>query len=251
MNLLIRTAPVQGYNKIFDIGEYRMRLTRFGLVKLAAGSSYAGNTGENELALVLIGGCFAASGEGWSFSVTDGRTSPEPSEENATVYRLSDDGRALRLSAAILRNGDGSFSFWSDANGDGEISDAEKRPCDLPPGALTYHGQKWLPGLSYLAIGQGTPDVWRLDPDRFDAHGNPVFTTWRKVLTDPVFAARRAGTATALDGVNELADDFSSDWMQADASPEGDLWIQARGGRNFSANFPTSVRRPPLIRKAA
>ena len=76
MNLLIRTAPVQGYNKIFDIGEYRMRLTRFGLIKLAAGSSYAGNTGENELALVLIGGCFAASGEGWSFSVTDGRTSP-------------------------------------------------------------------------------------------------------------------------------------------------------------------------------
>ena len=76
MNLLIRTAPVQGYNKIFDLGEYRMRLTRFGLIKLAAGSSYAGNTGENELALVLIGGCFAASGEGWSFSVTDGRKSP-------------------------------------------------------------------------------------------------------------------------------------------------------------------------------
>ena len=76
MNLLIRTTPVQGYNKIFDLGEYRMRLTRFGLIKLAAGSSYAGNTGENELALVLIGGCFAASGEGWSFSVTDGRTSP-------------------------------------------------------------------------------------------------------------------------------------------------------------------------------
>ena len=68
MNLLIRTAPVQGYNKIFDIGEYRMRLTRFGLIKLAAGSSYSGNTGENELALVLIGGCFTASGEGWSFS---------------------------------------------------------------------------------------------------------------------------------------------------------------------------------------
>ena len=76
MNLLIRTEPKEGYNKIFDIGEYRMRLTRFGLIKLSAGASYSGNTGENELALVLIGGCFSASGDGWSFSVTDGRTSP-------------------------------------------------------------------------------------------------------------------------------------------------------------------------------
>lgn len=158
------------------------------------------------------------------------------SEVNGAVYRLSDDGRAVVLSAALLREGD-RWLFWSDADGDGAISDAEKRPCDLPPGVLTYHGQKWLPGLSYLAVGQGTRDVWRLDPERFDAHGNPVFSRWRKVLEDPVFAARRAGTATALDGAHELADDFGSDWMQADASPAGDVWVQARGGRNFSANF--------------
>ena len=158
------------------------------------------------------------------------------SEVNGAVYRLSDDGRAVVLSAALLREGD-RWLFWSDADGDGAISDAEKRPCDLPPGVLTYHGQKWLPGLSYLAVGQGTRDVWRLDPDRFDAHGNPVFSHWTKVLEDPVFAARRAGTATALDGAHELADAFTSDWMQADASPAGDVWVQARGGRNFSANF--------------
>ena len=158
------------------------------------------------------------------------------SEENASVYRLSDDGRAILLSASILLE-DGKTLFWNDANGNGAIDPGEKRPCDLPPGVLTYHGQKWLPGLSYLAIGQGTPDVWRLSPDSFDAHGNPVFTTWTHVLTDPVFAVRRDGTASALHGAHELADAFTSDWMQADATPEGDVYIQARGGRNFSANF--------------
>lgn len=158
------------------------------------------------------------------------------SEQNLTVCRLSDDGRAVALSAALLREGD-QWLLWNDADGDGRVSDAEKRPCDVPPGAVTYHGQKWLPGLSYLALGQGTGDAWRLDPDGFDAHGNPVFSRWTKILSDPVFAARRAGTATALGGAHELADAFTSDWMQADASPGGDVWTQARGGRDFSANF--------------
>ncbi|NLE42294.1 MAG: hypothetical protein GX615_10740 [Lentisphaerae bacterium] len=159
------------------------------------------------------------------------------SEENATVYRLSDDGRALLLSAAILRE-PGATVFWSDANGNGEIDEEEKRPCpELPPGVMTYHGQKWLADLSYCAIGQGTPDVWRLAPSSFDAHGNPVFTRWDKLLTDPVFVARRTGTATALTGLNELADDFSSDWMQADGTPGASFYVQARGGRNFTANY--------------
>ena len=76
MNLRIPLKPVQGYNKIFDVGEYKMRLTRFGLIKLAKGTSYEGDTAETEVALVLIGGNFAAKGEGWSFEVTDGRKSP-------------------------------------------------------------------------------------------------------------------------------------------------------------------------------
>ena len=76
MNLRIPLAPVQGYNKVFDVGEYGMKLTRFGLLKLAAGTGYEGDTGNTELALVLIGGNFAAGGEGWAFEVTDGRTSP-------------------------------------------------------------------------------------------------------------------------------------------------------------------------------
>ena len=76
MNLKISLKPVQGYNKIFDVGEYKMRLTKFGLLKLAKGTTYEGDTAETEVALVLIGGNFAAKGEGWSFEVTDGRKNP-------------------------------------------------------------------------------------------------------------------------------------------------------------------------------
>ena len=76
MNLKIELKPRQGYNKVFDVGEYGMKLTRFGVLRLAAGTSYEGDTGESEVAFVLIGGNFSASGEGWSFKVTDGRKSP-------------------------------------------------------------------------------------------------------------------------------------------------------------------------------
>ena len=76
MNLLIRCKPGSGYNKVFDVGEYGMKLTQFGLVKLAKGETYAAETGDMEVALVLIGGNFRASGDGWDFTVADGRTSP-------------------------------------------------------------------------------------------------------------------------------------------------------------------------------
>ena len=76
MNLKISLKPVQGYNKIFDVGEYKMKLTKFGLLKLAKGTTYEGDTAETEVALVLIGGNFAAKGEGFAFEVTDGRKSP-------------------------------------------------------------------------------------------------------------------------------------------------------------------------------
>ena len=76
MNLKIALKPQQGYNKIFDVGEYGMKLTKFGLLKLAKGTSYAGDTGKEEVAFVLIGGNFSAAGDGWAFEVTNGRTSP-------------------------------------------------------------------------------------------------------------------------------------------------------------------------------
>ena len=59
MNLKIALKPQQGYNKVFDVGEYGMRLTKFGLIRLAKGTTYDGDTGETELALVLIGGNFS------------------------------------------------------------------------------------------------------------------------------------------------------------------------------------------------
>ena len=76
MNLRIPLKPVQGYNKIFDVGEYGMKLTKFGLLKLAKGTVYEGDTGETEVAFVLMGGNFAAKGDGWAFEVSDGRKSP-------------------------------------------------------------------------------------------------------------------------------------------------------------------------------
>lgn len=98
-DLLIRMKPVQGYNKVFDVGEYNMKLTTFGLIKLAQGTSYSSSTGEMEVALVLMGGNFKAAGDGWSFAVTDGRTSPFtgkphclylPRHTDYTIEALSD-----------------------------------------------------------------------------------------------------------------------------------------------------------------
>ena len=81
MNLRIPLKPVQGYNKIFDVGEYKMRLTKFGLIRLAKGTTYEGDTAETEVALVLIGGNFKADttdGEGAvaTHLVENGRKSP-------------------------------------------------------------------------------------------------------------------------------------------------------------------------------
>ena len=72
-NLLIHLEPQNGYNKVFDVGEYNMELTRFGIGQLTAGSSFSGNTGEFEMAIVTLGGKFSAKGEGWEFAEVGGR----------------------------------------------------------------------------------------------------------------------------------------------------------------------------------
>ena len=86
MNLRIPLKPVQGYNKVFDAGEYGMRLTRFGLLKLAKGTSYDGYTAETELALVLIGGNFEAS----VLRLGGNAEVPPRLEENAEVFTVAD-----------------------------------------------------------------------------------------------------------------------------------------------------------------
>lgn len=67
MNLLIKTDIRKGYNRVFDQGEYNMKLTAFGIVKLDAGETYSGNTGEFEVALVWLGGRAAVAGDGFGF----------------------------------------------------------------------------------------------------------------------------------------------------------------------------------------
>lgn len=66
--LLIHLSPKQGYNKVFDVGEYNMALTSFGLIQLADGTSYKGSTGDFEVALVLLGGKCSVKGKDFHFA---------------------------------------------------------------------------------------------------------------------------------------------------------------------------------------
>ena len=72
-NLLIHLSPTQGYNKVFELGQFNMALTRFGIVQLAKGSSYTGNTGKFEMAIITLGGKFSAKGDNWEFAEIGGR----------------------------------------------------------------------------------------------------------------------------------------------------------------------------------
>ncbi len=153
---------------------------------------------------------------------------------SCNVYRLTDN--ACLLSAGIIVNGKNA-ALWHDANGNGKVDDDEMVPTPLPGQVITYHGQNWLSDLSYLAIAQNGRDVWRLVPAEFDSQGNPVYKEWRKLLTDPIFMARAAGKADAVHGGNELAESYNSDWAQADGSDREGFYVQARGGRNFTANY--------------
>ncbi len=123
MNRKISLQPRQGYNKIFDVGEYGMKLTRFGLLKLAEGTFHVDDTAETEVALVLLGGNFRAhvlrlggnaevprlGGDAEVFTVDDGRASPFvgkphclylPRHMRYTIEALSDVELAVNVSPA-------------------------------------------------------------------------------------------------------------------------------------------------------
>ncbi|MBA3938974.1 MAG: hypothetical protein H0X38_16130, partial [Planctomycetes bacterium] len=156
------------------------------------------------------------------------------------IYRL--DGDRWRLAAGMVQiaspKGPAQHFLWRDANGDGHVQEDEYRgsPLQLPGHILRWHGQQVAEDLALLAINQDGRDVWRLPVARCDERGIPEFGAWQRLFTDPVFAARAAGTATALFGGNELSDAYTSDWSQIDGTPERGFWITARGGPNFSAN---------------
>ncbi len=157
------------------------------------------------------------------------------------VYHL--EGDRLRACAALLvEHSDADHSqgyLWRDRNGDGRVEPDEYRPyaIDCPKGTLRYFGETWFDDLSLVAIGQYTSDIWRLPPTGFDERGTPQYDTdgWRKLLTDEIFTARDAGTATALHGGNEVAANFNSDWASI-VQAGRDFYVSARSGPDFSAN---------------
>ena len=67
-NLLIHCPAKPGFNRIFDVGEYNMKLTGFGLLVLRAGESRQSDTGSFEVALVLLGGKCRVTGDGFDFA---------------------------------------------------------------------------------------------------------------------------------------------------------------------------------------
>ena len=72
-NLLIHCPAKPGFNRIFDVGEYNMKLTGFGLLVLRAGESRQSDTGSFEVALVLLGGKCRVTGDGFDFVEVGGR----------------------------------------------------------------------------------------------------------------------------------------------------------------------------------
>ena len=108
-NLLIHLEPKQGYNNVFEVGQYDMKLTRFGIVQLQAGTSWSANTGEFEAALVLLGGKCSVSGKDFTFAEVGGRknvfdgkphTVYIPRRTEYTVTALTDMDFALNESPA-------------------------------------------------------------------------------------------------------------------------------------------------------
>jgi hypothetical protein len=126
--------------------------------------------------------------------------------------------------------------WWHDANGDGQLQPEEyqNNPTTLP-GHFRYWGEQWLDDLSLVKLQEGTPDAWRIAPAGFDKFGNPIYDGkgWTKLLTDTVYAARKAGTADALHGANEVEDAFGNDWQMLDGSMQEGFYVNARGGPYF------------------
>ena len=155
-----------------------------------------------------------------------------------SVYRF--DGDRCLPSAALVLKVDGTkrdYFAWHDANGDGSMQDGEISPSkiEVPRGVFGYHGDGWQSDFSLLCPGEGTRDIWRLAPSSFDAHGNPVFAGFTRLLTDPIMAAKAAGNAPALRGGNEISQTIDSAWRRAVLTPTGEVFTDIRCGA-LSAN---------------
>lgn len=63
----------RGYNKVFDNNTLGMKLTRFGILALDKGQSWKSNTGDWEVALVMLGGKCSVKGKDFEFAEVGGR----------------------------------------------------------------------------------------------------------------------------------------------------------------------------------
>ena len=158
------------------------------------------------------------------------------------VYHL--EGDRWRPCAGIFRqlvDKKPQYYLWRDLNGDGQVQDEEYLPFQTSPprGTLRYFGETWFDDFSLVCMGQGTNDIWKLTPARFDSRGTPLFDPrgWQKVLTDNIFVDKNAGTAIATRGGNEVGTNFNSDWASVTTTPKGELYVSARSGPNITANF--------------
>ena len=161
-----------------------------------------------------------------------------------SVYRF--DGDRCLASAALVLKVDGknrNYFAWHDANGDGTIQEGEvgAEKIEVPRGVFGYHGDGWQHDFSLLCPGEGTRDIWRLAPESFDAHGNPVFASFKRLLTDPIMAAKAAGNAPALRGGNEVSDTINSAWRRVVLTSNGEVLTDIRCGA-LSANHGTEQK---------
>jgi len=160
-----------------------------------------------------------------------------------------DEGGHWRPCTAIFRQSTGArpgqfrYYLWRDLNGDGRVQENEYLPFEIaspPPGLLRYFGDAWFDDLSLVCIGANTPDVWKLSPTGFDRNGTPLYDPngFQKLLTDNISVDKKAGTATAIRGGNEIADrGFDCAWAWAAGALGGDIYVNARTGYSFSANY--------------
>lgn len=67
MNYLRKYTNTPGFTKIVKKNDMGLKLTEFGLITLRAGEEFEAFNGENETALIVLGGCGRVQGDGFRF----------------------------------------------------------------------------------------------------------------------------------------------------------------------------------------
>lgn len=73
MDYLKHYKPQNGFTKIASLGDGNLKLTEFGIIRLAAGESYRDNAGDYEVALIVLSGICSVSGNEFDFPEIGGR----------------------------------------------------------------------------------------------------------------------------------------------------------------------------------